>query len=65
MGDELSVKQFKEGLFWPQPKNTRLSDNDQERRPITIELNLNAVTLCDEEESLPPVHHLLTLYKLF
>ena len=33
-------------------RNTRLPDNNQERRPITIELNLNAVTLCDGE-SLP------------
>ena len=29
-----------------------MPDNNQERRPITIELNLNAVTLCDGE-SLP------------
>ena len=32
--------------------NTRLPDNNQERRPITTELNLNAVTLFDGE-SLP------------
>ena len=29
-----------------------MPDNKQERRPITIDLNLNAVTLCDGE-SLP------------
>ena len=33
-------------------RNTRLLDNNLERRPITIELNLNAVTLCGGE-SLP------------
>ena len=43
------VKLFKEQLFWPRPRNTRLPDNNQERRPITIELNLNAVTLFDGE----------------
>ena len=30
-------------------RNTGLPDNNQERRPITIELNLNAVTLCGGE----------------
>ena len=46
------VKLFKEQLFCSKPRNTRLPDNNQERRPITIELNLYAVTLCDGE-SLP------------
>ena len=46
------VKLFKEQLFWPKPRNTRLPDNNQERRHITIELNLNALMLCDGE-SLP------------
>ena len=43
------VKLFKEQLFWSKPRNTRLPDNNQERRPITFELNLNAATLCDGE----------------
>ena len=34
------VKLFKEQLFCSKPRNTRLPDNNQERRPITIELNL-------------------------
>ena len=43
---------FEEQLFWSKTRNTRLPDNNQERRLITIEPNLNAVTLCDRE-SLP------------
>ena len=48
------VKLFKEQLLYAlrKPRNTRLLDNNLERRPITIELNLNAVTLCGGE-SLP------------
>ena len=48
----ICVKLFNEQLFRPQPRNTRSPDNNQERRPITFELNLNAVTLCGGE-SLP------------
>ena len=40
------VKLFKEQLFWSKPRNTGLPENNQERHPITIELNQNAVTLC-------------------
>ena len=43
---------FIEQLLYKQTRNTRLPNNNQERRPITIELNLDAVTLCDGE-SLP------------
>ena len=28
-------------------ENTKLQDNNQESRPITIELNLSTVTVCD------------------
>ena len=48
----LCVKLFKEQLFWPRPRNTRLPDKNQERRPITVELNLNAVTLYDGKSCL-------------
>ena len=47
----LSCKLFK-AITLRKPRNTRLLDNNLERRPITIELNLNAVTLCGGE-SLP------------
>ena len=40
--------------FSGQPRNTRSPDDNQERRPITIELNLNAVTLCDGERQPSP-----------
>ena len=41
--DLVAVKLFEEQLFLPQPRNSRLPENNQERRPITIELNLNAI----------------------